>query len=120
MIVGIQHALLERGDPNGIVAKHEKLTIDAGEYRGISLADAGRLLLGPAGRDVGFGREAVAQSILRNSEAYRQAIGIPGVLGQQANGSQVLGAQASVRQAFGGISGDLLGAQGRERSVGRD
>ena len=113
MIVGIQHAFLERGDPDGIVATHEKLTINAGEYRGISLADAGRMLIGPAGRDIGFGREAVAQSILRHSEAFRQAIGIPGGLDAMASSSAVLGAQGSIRQSFGGIGGDLLGAQGR-------
>ena len=113
MITGIEHAFLERGDPDGIVARHEKLTINSGEYRGISIADAGRLLLGHIGREIGFGREAVAQSILRHSEAFRQAIGIPGALGAQASGSTVLGAQGSILQSFGGIGGDLLGAQGR-------
>ena len=110
-ITGIQHAFLERGDPDGIVAKHEGLTIDAGEYRGISISDAGRVLMGREGRDLGYGPN-VAQSILRHSAAFRQAIGIPGFLdGTDPTG--IRGAQASVSQAFGGISGDLLGAQGR-------
>ena len=111
MITGIQHAFLERGDPDGIVAKHEGLKIDAGEYRGISISDAGRVLMGREGRDLGYGPN-VAQSILRHSAAFRQAIGIPGFLdGSDPNG--IRGAQASISQAFGGISGDLLGAQGR-------
>ena len=111
MITGIQHAFLERGDPDGIVAKHEGLKIDPGEYRGIKLAEAGRLLMGREGEHLGYGAN-VAQAILKRSAAYRQAIGIPGFLdGSDPTG--IRGAQASVSQAFGGISGDLLGAQGR-------
>lgn len=114
MVTGIQHAFLERGDPEGVVAAHEKLTIAPGEYRGISLADAGRLLMGEAAaRQAGYGSAQVAQMILNRSAQYRQAIGIPGMLGAEADGSQILGAQAAVRQAFGGVSGSLLGAQGR-------
>ena len=113
MIVGIQHSFLERGDADGIVAKHEKLTIDASEFRGISLAEAGGLLIGRPRHEIGYGREAVAQSILRHSEAFRQALGIPGFLGARAGATDVLGAQGSLRQSFGGIGGDLLGAQGR-------
>ena len=113
MITGIQHSFLERGDPDNVVSRHEKLTIDSGEYRGISLCDAGRLLMGHAGREIGFGREAVAQSILRHSEAVRQAIGIPGSIEGNVNGGQILGAQGSIRQAFGGIGGTPIGAQGQ-------
>ena len=108
MITGIQHAFLERGDPDGIVAKHEGLTINAGEYRGISIADAGRALMGREGRDLGYGAN-VAQSILKRSAAFRQAIGIPGLL-DGSNPTGIRGAQASVSQAFGGVS--MLGAQG--------
>ena len=111
MITGIQHAFLERGDPDGIVAKHEGLKIESGEFRGISMSDAGRVLMGREGRDLGYGAN-VAQAILTRSAAFRQAIGIPGFL-DGSDPSGIRGAQASVSQAFGGISGDLLGAQGR-------
>ena len=113
MVVGIQHAFLERGDPDGIVARHEKLTLESGEYRGITMPEAGRILMGREGQRVaGYGAN-VAQSILQHAAARRQWIGIPG-LGPNStpDGAQVLGAQASIRQAFGGVTGNLVGAQG--------
>ena len=112
-IRGIQHAFLERGDPEGLVAEHEKLKIDAGEYRGISLMDAGRLLMGRPGATLtGYGA-SIAQGIIQHAQAMRQWVGIPGVTpGGGFNGQDVLGAQASIRQAFGGVSGNLVGSQG--------
>ena len=113
MIVGIQHAFLERGDPDGLVARHEKLTIDAGEYRGITMAEAGRILMGREGQRIaGYGAN-VAQSVIQHAAARRQWIGIPGLgMSSAPDGAQVRGAQASIRQAFGGITGNLVGAQG--------
>ena len=112
MITGIQHAFMERGDPDGVIARHEKLKINAGEYRGISMCDAGKLLMGTGVRGIqSHGPANVAQSILDHSVRVRQQIGFPGFLGESLTDTSVMGAQASVRQ-FGGISGDLLGAQG--------
>ena len=118
LATSIANAFVLRGDPHGTIAKHEGSTVKS-DHGGISMKEAGRLLLMESGM---LPRAAVAQmysertvvdAIMQHGVQVRQSPFLTGGLLRigDLTGNDVLGAQA-VAQAVGGITGDLLGAQG--------
>ena len=120
LVRSISNALVERGDPRRIITAHEKpkggaLTTD---HSGISLKEAGRLLLMESGLMPRaavaqmYGERQIVDAIMQHGVHVRQSFLGAGILRVgQLEGEEILGAQA-VAQAVGGVTGDLLGAQG--------